>query len=174
MKTFAYMSDDRRYRYWLTREWDENLPMMCVIGLNPSTADESVDDPTIRKCIGFAKRLGFGSLLMLNVMAYRATNPKECLTSADPFGPLNTPENLREYIACRQATCRIIGDGPETTKGITCIIAAWGKNCEKGRAASRAHIISRIIPNLKCWGKNKSGSPRHPLMIPYASEMEPL
>lgn len=174
MKTFAYLSDDRRYRYWLTREWDERLPMMCVIGMNPSTADESANDPTIRKCIGFATRLGFGSLLMLNVMAYRSTNPRECLKAVDPFGPLNTVEHLKEYIACRSATCRLIDDGPETTKGITCVVAAWGKNCEKYRPLSRALAIAHSIPNLMCWGRNKAGSPRHPLMLPYSTQLERL
>lgn len=86
MQTKAYLSECRQYRYWLTRIWNHALPMLAVIGVNPSTADEVENDPTIRKCMGFAERLGFGGLLMINVAAYRATDPKKCRDAADPIG----------------------------------------------------------------------------------------
>lgn len=171
MKTAAYLSPDRRYRYWLTRSWDDSLPMMCVIGLNPSTADEQADDPTIRKCLGFARRLGFGSLLMLNVGAYRATNPREWLKAEDPFGPENTVSYLKEYIA-QNSIC--VRDGETPTKGVTLVIAAWGRNCAKYRPLSRALAIAHSMPNLKCWGRNADRTPRHPLMLPYSTPLEDL
>ena len=95
----AYFSPDRKYRYWLLRVWDEALPIMGNIGNNPSTADERENDPTIRKDIGFATRLGFGGLLKLNAGAYRSTDPKKWLEAADPFGPENTAEHLKQYLA---------------------------------------------------------------------------
>lgn len=171
MRFAAKFSDDRRYRYWLTRSWDDALPMMCVIGVNPSTADESVDDPTIRKCLGFAQRLGFGGLLMLNVGAYRATDPREWHKADDPFGRENTVEHLKEYIAQNSVCCR---EGEITAKGVSVVIAAWGKNCSKYRGLSRALAIVHSIPNLMCWGRNSDHTPRHPLMLPYSTKLELL
>lgn len=171
MKTQAYLSADRRYRYWLTRIWDDALPMMCVIGVNPSTADENVDDPTIRKCIGFAKRLGCGGLLMLNVGAYRATNPREWQKADDPFGAENTVEHLKEYIAQNSIQC---APGETPKKGVTLVIAAWGKNCAKYCGLSRALAIRDAMPNLQCWGRNGDHTPRHPLMLPYTTKLEPF
>ena len=71
-KTDALLSDDRQYRFWLLRIWDDCLPVQCSCGINPSTADERDNDPTIRKDIGFASRSGFGGILKVNVCAYRA------------------------------------------------------------------------------------------------------
>src|SRR4051812_29172166 len=72
----AELSPCRRYRYELWRKWDEG-EVCCFIGLNPSTADETTDDATIRKCRKYAKRWGFAGMLMLNVFAFRATNPAD-------------------------------------------------------------------------------------------------
>lgn len=159
MKTKAYLSPDRRYRYWLIRVWDETLPLLCVIGVNPSTADEQTDDPTIRKTIGFATRLGFGGVLMLNVGAYRATDPREWKKTADPFGAENSIAHLKGYLAEFQPAA---------------IVAAWGKNCSTYRGLHRALEIEKHIPGLMCWGRNKDRTPRHPLMLPYATELEPF
>ena len=73
----AVVSDDGLYRYILTRTWDRSLPALVFCMLNPSTADATVDDPTIRKCIGFAQRLGYGGIIVVNLFAYRATKPRE-------------------------------------------------------------------------------------------------
>ena len=75
MEKSAILSADRKYRYVLTRIWDETKPTVVFIGLNPSTADEEVDDKTIRKCIGYAKRWGYGKLIMVNLFAFRSTDP---------------------------------------------------------------------------------------------------
>jgi hypothetical protein len=164
----AYLSDDRRYRYWLTRAWDDSLPMICVIGVNPSTADANTDDPTIRKCLGFARRLGFGSLLMLNVGAYRATDPREWIKAVDPFGPENTVSLLKQYIT-EQSLALTVGAVPTPT-----VVAAWGRNCSQYRGLSRALAIVHSMPFLMCWGKNKDHTPRHPLTIPYSTPLELL
>lgn len=75
----AEISDCGKYRYKLWRVWDKNLPKVLFIMLNPSTADGSADDPTIRRCIGFAKAWGYGGIMVGNISPFRATNPKELL-----------------------------------------------------------------------------------------------
>jgi len=160
MITEAYISDDRLFRYWLLRVWDPSLPLFALIGSNPSTADENKDDHTIRKEIGFGTRLGFGGLLKLNIGAYRATNPKDWASSADPFGAGNSIDSLQGYL---------IKFAPHL------VVAAWGKPClcsERGRA--RAAEVGKNILGMKCWGRNADGSPKHPLMLPYTAVLEPF
>lgn len=159
MRTGAYLSVDRRYRYWLIRVWDDALPLLCVIGVNPSTADEKDNDPTIRKTIGFATRLGFGGVLMLNVGAYRATDPRDWKRADDPFGEANTVSDLVYYIE---------------KFGATRVVAAWGKNCSTHPGLARAKAIEAGIPDLQCWGKNGDGTPKHPLMLAYSTELVPF
>jgi hypothetical protein len=85
----AVISEDGLYRYSLSRIWDESKPMVMFIMLNPSTADAKTDDPTIKRCIGFAKSWGYGGLYVGNLFAYRATNPKDLLSVVDPIGKEN-------------------------------------------------------------------------------------
>ena len=87
MEKGARFSESRTHRYALWRIWEKGAPMVMFVGLNPSTADETQDDPTIRRCIDFAKRWGYGGLYMLNIFAFRATNPKDMKAAADPVGP---------------------------------------------------------------------------------------
>lgn len=155
MRTEAYFSPDRIYRYWLLRVWDERLPLVASIGVNPSTADERLNDPTIRKDIGFASRLGFGGLLKLNVGAYRATDPRKWRKAADPIGDLNSARHLAEYI---------------DQFNVGTAIAAWGKN--GNYFIGRCEAIAREIPDLYCFGRNDDGSPRHTLMLPYSTPLE--
>jgi hypothetical protein len=158
-------SPGREYRYTLWREWDcdyltgcaDDLPhikeYVMFIGLNPSTADETKDDPTIRKCIGFSKRWGYGALCMANLFAYRATNPKVMKAQADPIGP----ENNRWLVSC--------------ARGAGIVVAAWGKD---GRHNSRAAVVFGLVAAVKetyCLRQNKDGTPEHPLYVPY--EVEP-
>ena len=83
----ARISRCKRYRYELTRTWDEAAGTCAFVCLNPSTADARVDDPTLRRCIGFAKSWGYGRVVMLNAYAYRATDPAEMLAASNPIGP---------------------------------------------------------------------------------------
>ena len=85
----ARFSDDRVYRYSLWRCWNPSQPYVMFVGLNPSTADEKDDDPTIRRCIGFCKSWGFGGLYMLNLFALRSTDPKLLKSHTDPVGADN-------------------------------------------------------------------------------------
>lgn len=144
----ATFSPDQRYRYELWREWGEWLGTggtFVVIGLNPSTADERNDDPTIRRCIAFAKREGCGRLVMLNLFALRATNPKVMLQHADPVGPQND-----DFYH------------PFTTSPNCIVVAAWGAHgAHRGRGAE----VAARIPNLLCFGHTKDGHPKHPLYL---------
>lgn len=150
METNALLSDDRRFRYWLIRVWDKSLPLLCFIGVNPSTADETQDDPTIRREIDFAKREGFGGILKLNLYAFRATDPKD-LWKADKKGvdiiggSRNWIDALKGY--ANQFGCRMV-------------IAAWGRHGKK-----RGPSVIDQWPDMKCFGLNGDGTPKHPLYL---------
>ena len=90
----AWLSEDLVYRYMLTRQWDQSLPWVTVIGLNASKADAEIDDATIRRCVGFGKSWGCGGLVMLNLFAYRTPYPRELFKAVDPIGPENSVEFL--------------------------------------------------------------------------------
>lgn len=141
----AVFSDCRAYRYSLWREWDRDARQLVVVGLNPSTADETQDDPTIRRCIGFAKREGCGKLVMLNLFAFRATRPKDMLAALDPVGAHN------------DAMLRSYADDPRTAV----VLAAWGNHGSPERVAE----VRALFPLLYCLGRNASGSPKHPLYV---------
>ncbi|MCY7334496.1 MAG: DUF1643 domain-containing protein [Pseudanabaena sp. CAN_BIN31] len=85
----AVVDKTELYRYSLWREWNIDAPKLVFIMLNPSKADAYIDDPTLRRCIGFAKSWGFGSLLVINLFAYRSTKPSELRQVNDPVGSQN-------------------------------------------------------------------------------------
>lgn len=148
MSGSAIISSCGLYRYRLDRRWADG-PACCFIMLNPSTADAEVDDPTIRRCIGFAKREGCGRLIVVNLFAYRATDPSELVTVDNPVGGV---EAEREFYRAVQET-----DGP--------LIAAWGGWESKRHPNPGMHTAHRYRDRLMCLGKTKGGSPRHPLYI---------
>ncbi len=156
MISTAFLSEDRRFRYWLLRVWDETLPCLCVIGLNPSTADETVDDPTIRREIAFSKRDGFGSLLKLNLYAYRATKPSD-MWKAQKAGT--------DIIGGARNWCDAMKENAGRL-GCTTVIAAWGLHGKK-----RGPDIAARWPGLKCFGKNDDGTPKHPLYLKGDTEI---
>lgn len=145
MKTDANLSACRRYRYALWRTWDDSKPYAMFIGLNPSTADETEDDPTIRRCISYSKNWGFGGLCMVNLFAFRATNPIDMKSEKDPIGPDND-------VWIRQLA---------NDAGV--IVAAWGND---GPHMGRSKKAKEMIPNLKCLKTNRTGEPAHPLYQP--------
>lgn len=158
MRSDAYFSDDGMFRYWLLRQWNPALPLMALIGSNPSVAGKVDNDPTIRKEIGFATRLGFGGIFKLNVGAFIATDPRDWKAARDPFGPGNSIYHLQGYLIKWQPSL---------------VIAAWGKPCMSSqRGQLRAEAIKKNIIGMKCWGRNGDGSPRHPLMLPYSTQLE--
>jgi len=157
----ALFSDDRTYRYVLWRTWDSDLPHVTFIGLNPSTADEVEDDPTIRRCINFAKYWGdYGGIYMLNLFAFRATNPKEMKKTRLPIGHDNL--NYMLYYFSRSAL----------------IIPAWGNNgTHRNEDKKLMDIIksSRVFSKKTyCLGTNKTGTPKHPLYVKGDTSLIPF
>ncbi|MEM1344033.1 MAG: DUF1643 domain-containing protein [Pseudomonadota bacterium] len=154
----ATFSDCGLYRYSLSRQWDRLLPTAVFILLNPSTADARQDDPTVRRCRGFATRDGCGGLVMVNLFAYRATSPAEMMAADDPIGPDND---------------RYIADAIDDADGP--VVCAWGNH---GVFRSRDHQVatlsSCIDAPLFCLGLTKAGSPRHPLYLSADTPLERL
>jgi len=144
MTTNAYLSKCREYRYALWRTWDNSKPYAMFIGLNPSTANETEDDPTINRCINYAKEWGYGGLCMANLFAFRATKPVDMKLSTDPIGPEND-----HWIQ-------------KLSKNAGVIIGAWGND---GSYMDRSKGIIQMIPDIKCLKINKSGEPAHPLYL---------
>ena len=159
MKSSALISRCGHYRYWLKREWDDQRPPCVFVGLNPSTADAQRDDPTLRRCIGFAQDWGFGGLTLVNLFAFRATDPAVLKKVQDPIGP-RTDYWLR----------RICGETAD-------IIAAWGNMgamAQLGaRPVRRDQWFERRFGPLLCLGTTQSGAPRHPLYVPKHQVMMP-
>ena len=148
VRSDAVLSDCGTYRYALMRRWAEGHPLRFVM-LNPSTADAEQDDPTIRRCIGFAKREGYAALIVLNLYAYRSTDPKALLTCADPVGPDND-RILRNHLL-------------SATEGHNPVVAAWGVNARP----ERVERVLNLWPGVdwRCLGMTKDRHPRHPLYV---------
>ena len=144
IETGAEFSTDRLYRYSLWRFWEKHNRYVAFVCLNPSTADEKADDPTVRRCINYAKFWGFGGIIMLNLFAYRTNNPKVLYNVKDPIG-LDNDFHLRS--ASNKA-------------GIT--IAAWGT---RGNYLNRDKFVLNILKNPKCLKLTKDGHPGHPLYL---------
>lgn len=144
----AKISPCGKYRYSLTRIWEPGLPKVYFIMLNPSTADALVDDPTIRRCVGFAKEWGYGGIKVLNLFAVRTAFPKEMMEASDPVGPENYDEFER----------MLTSEDP-------LIVCAWGVH---GAYMDQDLTVLGWIEHLnpKCLGLSKDGHPRHPLYLP--------
>lgn len=153
----AVFDPSRKYRFSLWRRWEEDCQwsrMCAFIGLNPSTADESQDDPTIRRCINFCKAWGFGGYVMLNLFGYRATKPEDMYRQSDPVG--------------------IFGD--EVLQIVPALVGrtvcAWGAGAvhrKLGPHANRCMIVKSWMmeyPEVYYLTLTKHGQPGHPLYVP--------
>lgn len=150
----AVLSADGLYRYRLVREWDEAYPPLAWVMLNPSTADASVDDPTIKKCAKFARSWGYGSILVANLFAWRATDPNELRMTQDPIGPDNDL-----WIK------RIADEALD-------VVCAWGtKSPIPQRAPYVLQKLKREGHTLKALRITANGHPGHPLYIPDRTPM---
>lgn len=144
----AYLSADGQYRYALHRRWGQGDPLTFVM-LNPSTADAEQDDPTIRRCVGFARRLGFDGLRVVNLYAFRATKPDDLWRAEEPTGGDRNDDLLREVgWLCRHSL----------------VIAAWGVHAKPDRVAQV--LAFPHWHRVECLGLTKAGAPRHPLYLP--------
>lgn len=142
----AEISECRRYRYRLTRRWDESRPAVMFVMLNPSTADACQDDPTISRCIGFAREWGYGELLVGNLFALRSADREALRRSDAPVGPDNDAALL------------------DLAQSAALVIAAWG---DKGAFMRRNEVALRLLPArfyaLKLTQRGHAG---HPLYLP--------
>ena len=144
MKKDAVISKDNKYRYLLSRTWDDSKPIVAFIGLNPSIADDKIDDPTVNRCINFAKSWGYGGFYMLNLFAFRATEPKNMFKAESPIGDEND-----KYIL-------------KYSKQVDKVVCAWGNH---GKYKERSTYIFNLINNTYYLKMNKSGEPAHPLYL---------
>lgn len=155
----AIISDDGRYRYVLGRRWDADGPVATFVMLNPSTADAKVDDPTIRRCVGFARSWNCAALHVLNLYAFRATKPTDLWFADDPVGP----ENDR-YLTKHALASRIRSDP---------FVVAWGVHAQPERVAAFIDMLGAWKDHLRCLGTTQSGAPRHPLFLSADTELRP-
>lgn len=156
----ASFSEDGRYRYDLTRRWRDGDLMLWIM-LNPSTADASVDDPTIRRCINFAKREDAAGIAVVNLFALRATDPDDLLKADHPIGPDNIA-TINDWLRRDDVALAVAAWG------------AWWTNMPFDRRIPRLSIESlarKTGRDLVCLGRTKFGAPRHPL---YVSRHEPF
>ena len=140
------------YRYNLMRIWGSSLRTILFIGLNPSTADETEDDPTIRRCIEFVKSWGFGGLAIVNLFAFISPHPSLMLKEQDPVGPVNN-KHIKIHLGDTDQTVLIWG----ATKGVT----------------SRVADVLEMVRDPWCIKHNKDGSPAHPLYLKKDLELIP-
>lgn len=163
MKRTAKISACGRYRWSLSRVWDAHLPRATYIMLNPSTANAESDDQTIRKCIGLAKRNGCGSIYVVNLFAFRATDPKALaiMTMQEATGTQGPRAIARALNNAKKH------GGP--------VIVAWGHQPKSvlGQAPSRVKTMADLEGvKLMCFGKTQSGNPRHPVMLSYKTPLQ--
>jgi hypothetical protein len=152
---FAIISPDDAYRYWLHRFWHSGKKTTVFVMLNPSTADGLVNDPTVRRCMGFAHAFGTRGIIVVNLFAARSTKPDKLLEMDDPIGPKND-----EYIfhACRLARL---------------VVCGWGSHrLAEPRYRHVLGIVREAGKTPMCFGKTKHGAPQHPLYVPAARPLE--
>jgi hypothetical protein len=145
----AVYSDCESYRYLLTRIWDDG-PRALFIMLNPSTATEIQNDPTVERCERRARALGFGAFRVTNIFAYRATDPRVMRAAADPVGPANDAAIL------------------QSVPWADMIICAWGNHglhLDRGRQVH--DMLQKVSTDLHHFGLTSQNQPRHPLYVGY-------
>ncbi|WP_196887689.1 DUF1643 domain-containing protein [Aureivirga sp. CE67] len=150
MEKGAVISDCEKFRYQLWRKWDETKPLVMFLMLNPSTADANADDPTIRRCINYAKDWGFGGLYVGNLYAFRTAYPKELKEAGFQRGEFNTENLLEMKNKCQKVVC------------------AWGNG------EGVPEYITEIFEELHYIDLAKDGTPKHPLYLKKDLEMSLL
>ncbi len=147
MNSDAIFSKCKTYRYSLTRRWADG-PIQTWIMLNPSTADEIVNDPTVERCQRRATSYGFGALEVVNIFALRSTDPKLLYGHSDPVGPQNNDHLLSAARRSGQIVC------------------GWGTH---GGLNNRGQEIVKVLKDFDLYALafTKAGEPRHPLYIKY-------
>lgn len=158
MKSDARISKCGKYRYWLSREWGMGKPCLFIM-LNPSTADAAKDDPTIRRCVGFAKSWGYEKIYVGNLFAIRSTNPRGIFAA-----PIPNPPDAKEYL-------RSMVDCVREAGGIC--IAAWGNHgAYDGQDNVMVEWFREFQMPLYVLGLTKRGQPLHPLYVKANVELQ--
>lgn len=156
----AAFSDCRRYRYTLEIIWDASRQKLVIIMLNPSTADEIRNDPTVERMERRARMLGFGGVIVLNLFAFRATDPRDMKRQQDPVGDMND-QFIRQHLEAALAS------------GGT-VFVGWGAHgTYAGRAGQVAAMMASIGVSPVCLAVTNSGQPVHPLYQPYEAPFRP-
>lgn len=137
---------DGPYRYRLWRHWRRDAGAVLFVMLNPSTADAHSDDPTLRRCLSFARRWGYGGVEVVNLFAWRATDPRQLTLAPDPIGPRND-----SIVAAAAAAARAV-------------VVAWGAG---GALGGRDQVVAALLRQHqpRCLGVTAAGAPRHPLYV---------
>lgn len=146
LESTAIFSPCRTWRYSLTRVWAPSKRVLMFVGLNPSTADEEKNDPTVTRCVNYAHDWGYGTLLMMNIFALRSTDPRGLKIVDDPIGPEND--------AYLQATSRQANS----------IVCGWGNHGQFMQRGVRVYDLLKQRA-LLCLGVTKAGEPSHPLYL---------
>ena len=141
----AHFSRCGRYRYALWRRWGGGDDYALIIGLNPSTDDPDVDNPTVRRCIRFAHDWGYSGVCVANLFAWRTVSPTALLAAEAPVGPRN------DYWLRKAAA------------GAAIVVGGWGNY---GAHRARAAQVRRLLPQMQALRLNASGEPAHPLYLP--------
>jgi len=156
----ATISQCGTYRYWLERKWAVETSQVFIM-LNPSTADAFADDPTIRRCVNFAKREGAGGIIVVNLFALRSTDPKLLLLHCDPIGPENQSKIYNALMISKLS--------------LRSAICAWGANSMAANRSNKVkELASQLGVELTCFGITKSGAPRHPLYVKGETPLVPF
>jgi hypothetical protein len=152
----ALYSPCQNYRYTLTRVWNPDGPKALFVMLNPSTATEVQNDPTVERCERRARALGFGAFRVCNIFAYRATDPRVMRAQADPVGPGNDAAIAESALWADRIVC------------------AWGTHgAHLGRGAAVEALLRATERRLYHLGLSKAGHPKHPLYIGYSQQPQP-
>lgn len=147
----ARFDEDRIYRWLLWRRWEACSGTVLWVMLNPSTADETRLDPTLRRCFGFTREWGYGAMEVCNAYGLRSTNPTGLWEVDDPVGPDNDVTIV------------------ERSKLADLVVVGWGVNIEADREAE----VSALLPEAMCLGVTKKGHPVHPLYQPRDAMLVP-
>lgn len=154
LENSAVISDCGQYRYLLRRVWDFKKPRALLIMLNPSTADARQDDPTIRSCVRLLSGIGYGGFEVVNIFAFRATDPNDLAKQQDPIGECND-----DIIKMAVKRCDVV-------------VCAWGAHQIAEDAGMRILNFLSGKPAIYCFSKTKHGSPKHPLYIKSGTQLE--
>ena len=144
MKSYAVFSDCEKYRYILERVWDEKKGRIMFIGLNPSTATELKNDPTVNRMMNFAKSWNYGGFVVGNIFSFRATFPSDLKKSKDPIGKETDKFLFESALKANK------------------VVACWGNHAE---FLQRGIEVRKLIEKMECFGLTKHGEPKHPLYL---------